>query len=54
MAERGSSFKRGRGKLRKHGLPSRTRAPPTTFTALVSTTTTTVITSTLPGHPPHA
>ena len=46
--------KRGRGRLRKHGLLSRTRAPSTTSTVPAFTTPTTATTSTPPGHPSHA
>ena len=38
MARRAPGSGRGRGRPRKHSLPSRTRAPPTTSTAPASTT----------------
>ena len=53
IAGLGSSFGRGKGRLRKHGLPPHTRAPPTSFTALASTIPTTATTFTPPSHPPH-
>ena len=46
-------FRIRQGRPRKHDLSHRTRAPPTTSTAPVSTTPTTTTTSTIFGHSPH-
>ena len=53
MAGQGSSSGQGRGRLKKHGLPPHTCAPPNTFTSSAFTTPTTTTTSTPPSHPPH-
>ena len=53
ITEQAPSSGQGRGRPRKHGLPSRTHAQPTTSTAPMSTTPTTTATSAPPGHSPY-
>ena len=53
MARRGPGSGWGRGRLRKHDLPPRTRAPSTTSTMPASTTPATNASSAIPGYSPH-
>ena len=53
MAGRGSGFRRGKGRPRKHGLPSHTRGPSITFIVPTSTTPTTAAAFSPPAHFPH-